>query len=188
MIIPYNCDPRFTRRALRCNLRKAAPSSGTTLPLAVAPCMAAPMSFPAIPAPPPQSRIDASSAPSPKAGSPASPSPSATPGTSTPAASTAAGALAAAPSPASKLTSNSTASWAASDAPPLLWPPPQPAPFRPNPVQELRLRWDAGRLRLELLVAPGPKGDFLVFASAPCSPGWSPHETPGLSGTPANPH
>ena len=73
--------------------------------------------------------------------------------------------------------------------PPLLWPPPQPAPFRPNPVQELRLRWDAGRLRLELLVAPRPKGDFLLFASAPCSPGWSRMRRPvflGLLPTPAD--
>jgi len=30
-------------------------------------------------------------------------------------------------------------------------PPPPPAPFRPNPVQAVRIRWDAGRLRLELL-------------------------------------
>ncbi|MGD0261253.1 MAG: hypothetical protein ABSD29_15685, partial [Verrucomicrobiota bacterium] len=73
--------------------------------------------------------------------------------------------------------------------PPLLWPPPQPAPFRPNPVQAARLRWDAGRLRLELLVAPRPKGDFLVFASAPCSPGWSRMRRPvylGLLRTPAD--
>ena len=35
--------------------------------------------------------------------------------------------------------------------PKILWPPPPPAPFRPNPVQEVRMRWDAGRLRLELL-------------------------------------
>ena len=27
--------------------------------------------------------------------------------------------------------------------PKLLWPPPLPAPFRPDPVQEVRLRWDA---------------------------------------------
>ena len=73
--------------------------------------------------------------------------------------------------------------------PPLLWPPPQPAPFRPNPVQELRLRWDAGRLRLEVLVAPRPKGDFLLFASAPCSPGWSRMRRPvflGLLPAPIN--
>jgi len=71
----------------------------------------------------------------------------------------------------------------------LLWPPPLPAPFRPNPVQELRLRWDAGRLRLEVLVAPRPKGDFLVFASAPCSPGWSRMRRPvylGLLPAPAD--
>ena len=71
----------------------------------------------------------------------------------------------------------------------LLWPPPQPAPFRPNPVQELRLRWDAGRLRLEVLVAPRPKGDFLLFASAPCSPGWSRMRRPvflGLLPAPIN--
>ena len=73
--------------------------------------------------------------------------------------------------------------------PPLLWPPPQPAPFRPNPVQAARLRWDAGRLRLELLVAPRPKGDFLLFASAPCSPGWSRMRRPvylGLLPAPAD--
>jgi len=53
----------------------------------------------------------------------------------------------------------------------------------------LRLRWDAERLRLEVLVAPRPKGDFLVFASAPCSPGWSRMRRPvylGLLPAPVN--
>jgi hypothetical protein len=57
--------------------------------------------------------------------------------------------------------------------PKLLWPPPPPAPFRPNPVQAVRLRWDAGRLRLELVLKRRVKGDLLVFGSAPCSAGWS---------------
>jgi hypothetical protein len=56
--------------------------------------------------------------------------------------------------------------------PKLLWPPPRLL-FRPNPVQEVRLRWDAGRLRLELVLQHHVKGDLLVFGSAPCSAGWS---------------
>jgi hypothetical protein len=97
----------------------------------------------------------------------------------------------------------------------LLWPPPLPLPFRPNPVQEVRLRWaavaanpvaadpvaaDVSRrqfnvnpvapavhrrpsdqkspipnppLRLELVLQHRVKGDLRLFASAPCSTGWS---------------
>jgi hypothetical protein len=57
--------------------------------------------------------------------------------------------------------------------PKLLWPPPPPLPFRPNPVQDVRIRWDAGRLRLELVLQHRVKCDLLVFGSAPCSAGWS---------------
>ena len=57
--------------------------------------------------------------------------------------------------------------------PKLLWPPPPPAPFRPNPVREARIRWDAGRLRLELVLHHRVKCDLLIFGSAPCSAGWS---------------
>ena len=52
-------------------------------------------------------------------------------------------------------------------------PPPPPAPFRLNPVQEVRIRWDAGRLRLELVLKRHVKCDLLLFGSAPCSAGWS---------------
>jgi hypothetical protein len=84
-----------------------------------------------------------------------------------------------------------------SGQPKLLWPPPPPLPFRPNPVQEVRLRWEAAaaavsqrqsdqkskiknqkspsapRLRLELVLHRRVKGDLRLFASAPCSAGWS---------------
>ena len=53
----------------------------------------------------------------------------------------------------------------------LLWPPP-PVAFGPNPVAALSLRYVDGRLRLELRLSGPVAEDIMVFAQAPCSPGW----------------
>jgi hypothetical protein len=53
----------------------------------------------------------------------------------------------------------------------LPWPP-APVPFGQNPVEALSLRYVDGRLRLELKLSGPAVEDIMVFAQAPCSPGW----------------
>jgi len=53
----------------------------------------------------------------------------------------------------------------------LLWPP-APVAFGPNPVAALTLRYVDGRLRLELKLSGPVAEDIMVFARAPCRPGW----------------
>ena len=57
------------------------------------------------------------------------------------------------------------------DRPWLLWPP-RPVVFGPNPVEGLNLYYVNGRLCIELTL-PGPVvEDIMLFAQAPCRPGW----------------
>src|ERR1035441_4633044 len=54
----------------------------------------------------------------------------------------------------------------------LLRVPPERIVFGPNPVEELTISYDQGRLRLELR-GPGPvTEDIMVLGAAPCSPRW----------------
>jgi hypothetical protein len=53
----------------------------------------------------------------------------------------------------------------------LLWPP-APVAFGPNPVEALSLRYADGRLRIELKLSGPVPEHIMVFAQAPCSPGW----------------
>ena len=211
-IIYYDCDPRFTRRALRCHLRQGGSIVFYHAPVGRCALYGRTYVIPRNPRTPPPLHMNASSAPSPKTGSPASPSPSATPGTSTPAASTPAGVPAAAPSPASKPTSNSTPSWAASDAPhcsgPRPGPPPSPQPspgIAPPLGRRSRQRQSApikstinnqkSKISLCASSAPGtsPPAPGQVrppnLGSAPCSPGWTRMRRPvflGLLPAPIN--
>ena len=45
--------------------------------------------------------------------------------------------------------------------------------FGSNPVEALSLRYVEGRLRLELELSGTVTEDIMVFAQAPCSPGWT---------------
>src|SRR5208282_3711028 len=54
----------------------------------------------------------------------------------------------------------------------LLWPP-APVAFGPNPVEALSLRYVDGRLRVELRLSGPVAEDIMVFAQAPCRPGWT---------------
>ena len=53
----------------------------------------------------------------------------------------------------------------------LLWPP-RPVAFAPNPVETLSLRYVEGHLRIELRLSRPVAEDVMVFAQAPCRPGW----------------
>jgi hypothetical protein len=53
----------------------------------------------------------------------------------------------------------------------LPWPPASVV-FGQNPVEALSLRYVAGRLRVELSLSGPVAEDIMVFAQAPCSPGW----------------
>lgn len=53
----------------------------------------------------------------------------------------------------------------------LLWPP-ERVVFGPNPVEQLSVTHDNGRLRLNLRVAGPVTEDIMVFGQAPCSAGW----------------
>ena len=57
------------------------------------------------------------------------------------------------------------------DRPCLLWPP-APATFAPNPVEALNLLYVDGRLRIELRLSGPVVEDIMLFAQAPCRPGW----------------
>jgi hypothetical protein len=52
----------------------------------------------------------------------------------------------------------------------LFWPP-APVAFGPNPVEALSLRYADGRLRIELKLSGPVPEDIMVFAQASCSPG-----------------
>ena len=53
----------------------------------------------------------------------------------------------------------------------LFWPP-APVAFGPSPVEALSARYVDGRLRIELKLFGPVAEDIMVFAQAPCSPGW----------------
>jgi len=53
----------------------------------------------------------------------------------------------------------------------LLWPP-EPVVFGPNPVEELSIRYEHGRIRLKLKVSGPVTEDIMVFGQAPCRAGW----------------
>jgi hypothetical protein len=58
-------------------------------------------------------------------------------------------------------------------------PPPPPAPFRPNPVQAVRIRWDAGWLRRELLSRKWAL--WLLLTGRQGGGGWDHHRRPTIA-------
>jgi hypothetical protein len=69
----------------------------------------------------------------------------------------------------------------------LFWPP-EPVRFDPNPVEGLTLSYEHGRLRLKLRVTGPVLDDIMVFGQAPCSAGrkkWRHGAYLGLLPTPA---
>ena len=53
----------------------------------------------------------------------------------------------------------------------MVWDPPQPVVFGPNPVRQLIISNGDGRLTLKLSVAEPLAEEIMVFGEAPCSPG-----------------
>ncbi len=53
----------------------------------------------------------------------------------------------------------------------LLWPP-EPVVFGPNPVEDLIIRYEQGRMRLKLKVSGLVTEDIMVFGQPPCRAGW----------------
>jgi hypothetical protein len=55
----------------------------------------------------------------------------------------------------------------------MLMEPPEPVVFGANPVEELTMRWEAGRVKMELRVPAAVREDIMVFGQGPCSAGRS---------------